>query len=115
MVRDLEPDEHVRISRLAAMAQGRTTKGGRLIVTNQRVLFRPRRFDRLFGAHDLTVSRAAVAAIEIAPRTRGPFDGGLRRRLAIRLRDGTEHLFVVNRVFQLAASLRSELFEDARS
>jgi hypothetical protein len=95
------------------MAQGRTTKGGRLIVTNHRVLFRPRRFDRLFGARDLTVPRAAVAAIEIAPRTRGLFDGGLRRRLAIRLRDGTEHLFVVNRAAQLVTVLRSELVDSS--
>ena len=92
------------------MAQGRTTKGGRLIVTNDRILFRPRRFDRLFGARDLAVPRAAVAEIEVAPRTRGLFDGGLRRRLAIRMGDGTEHLFVVNRAAQLAADLRSELF-----
>ncbi len=110
MVRDLGPEEEIRINRLAAMAQGRTTKGGRLIVTSHRVLFRPRRLDRLFGAHELTVSRAAVASIEVAPRTRGLFDGGLRHRLAIRLRDGTEHLFVVNRAHKLVAELRSELF-----
>jgi hypothetical protein len=74
VVRDLRPGEHVRISRLAAMVQGRITKGGRLIVTDQRVLFRPRRFDRLWGARDVSFPRAAVVAIEITPRTWGLFD-----------------------------------------
>ena len=85
------------------------TKGGRLLVTNQRVLFRPRAFDRLFGARDVSIPRSAVAEVNVAPRTHRLFNGGLRRRLAIRLRDGTEHFFVVNRVEALATSLSDEL------
>jgi hypothetical protein len=91
------------------MAQGRTTKGGRLLVTNHRVLFRPRAFDKLFGARDVSVPRSQVAGVDVAPRSRRLLHGGLRRRLVIRLRDGTEHLFVVNRVEALATSLRREL------
>ena len=105
----LGPDENVQFTQLAAMAQGRMTKGGKLFVTNHRVLFRPRRLDRLFGARDLSVPRSAVAAVDVAARTHGLFDGGLRRRLVIRLRDGTEHFFVVNRVEALVVKLRKEL------
>jgi hypothetical protein len=105
----LTADEHVQITRLASMAQGRMTKGGRLFVTNHRVLFRPHVIDRLFGARDVSMPRSEVAEVDVAPRTRGLFDGGLRRRLVIRLRDGNEHLFVVNRVEALASDLRREL------
>jgi hypothetical protein len=105
----LAPDEHVRLTRLAAMAQGRVTKGGRLVVTNQRVLFRPRALDKLFGARELSVPRSSVTGIDVAPRSRSLFDGGLRRRLVLGLHDGTEHRFVVNRVETLVTDLRREL------
>jgi hypothetical protein len=91
------------------MTQGRSTKGGRLLITNHRVLFFPRALDRWFGARPLAVPRSAVASVEVAARTGGLLDGGVRRRLTIRLRDGTDHFFVVNRVEILAAEIRREL------
>ena len=109
MTRGLAAGEHIKLNRLAAIAQGRMTKGGRLLVTNQRVLFQPRALDKLFGARELSVPRASVVSVDVAPRTRGLLNGGLRRRLVIRLHDGTEHLFVVNRVEPLVSTLRQEL------
>jgi hypothetical protein len=77
------------------------------------VLFRPRLLDRLWGAYDVSLPRAAVAAVEVVPRTWGLFDGGLRRRLAVQLVDGAVHLFVVNGVSEFVTKLRSELGEAA--
>lgn len=91
------------------MAQGRRTVGGRLSLTNHRLLFRSRMFDMLFGGRHLSVPRSAIKEVAVAPRTGGLLDGGLRRRLVVRLLDGTEHLFVVNRVEAVVASLRDEL------
>lgn len=109
MTQGLGLDEHVQIIRLAAIAQGRVTKGGRLLVTNHRALSARGRSTGYSGARDVSIPRSQVAEVRVAPRSRRLLDGGLRRRLVIRLRDDTEHLFVVNRAEALATTLRCEL------
>ena len=86
--------------------------GGRLRLEDGRLTFRPHRFDRATGGEGFDVSTSDVASVDSAPRRwglRGLLDGGVRRRLRIRLADGREMLLVVNRVERRVEELRSLL------
>ena len=81
--------------------------GGKLTVEGGWLVFRPHGVDRALDAHDFAVPLTEIAAFEIEPRNVGHFfGGGLRRRLAVVLRDGRRELFVVNKVEQTADELR---------
>ena len=80
----------------ANMTQGDRAVGGSLVVDSGRVSFRPHSLDRSTGGQLFDVPLVKVAAIDVVPRTFHPFDGGLRKRLRLRLDDGTEALFVVS-------------------
>lgn len=101
----LNPAEELLSSRFANHSQGRVARGGRLLLTSERLLFHPHLFDRLLGGRDLDLQRADVVDVDVAPRTGGRFDGGRRHRLRIRLRDGSVELFVVNDVKDVVEEL----------
>ena len=99
------------LANLAVAGQPRAL-GGRLRVEAGRLTFRPNRFDRATGGEGFDVSTSEVASVDSAPRRwglMGFFDGGVRRRLRIRLVDGREMLLVVNRVEMRAEQLRTLL------
>lgn len=110
---ELADGEQIAVTRLAGMAQGHRAPGGRLFLTNQRLAFRARLIDRIVGARDLSVPRAAIMDVSVAPRRSGFFTGGFRHRIVVRIRDGSEHYFVVNRPRAVAAALRAELDSDS--
>lgn len=106
---DLAPNEEIRLTRLAALSEGRTAKGGRLFVTTDRVVFRPGLRSRIFGAAAVSIPRSAIAAVQVEPRRSGLFTGGFRHRLVVRLDDGTHYHFAVNRPQTFARALNAEL------
>ena len=53
--------------------------------------------------------RESVIGVDVSGRSAHPFAGFLRRRLRLRLADGSAELFVVNHVDRLAEYLRNEL------
>jgi hypothetical protein len=106
---ELAADEQIRRTWLAARSKERTATGGRLFLTNQRVVFRPGLRNRIFGADEVSFERSAIVDVQVEPQRSGLFNGGFRHRVLVRLNDGIEHHFVVNRPQTFASALRAEL------
>ena len=75
--------------------------GGRLFLTNQRLLFTPNRFDDATDGASLSCPVTHVADVAVEPSgLAAPLLGRtarLRRRRRVELQDGRVELFVVNR------------------
>jgi hypothetical protein len=106
---ELLPGEVIEWKRGAARSiQERTTNAGMLYVTSMRVVFVPNVFN-LRSRSEWETSRSAIAAVDEKAPTHVPFSGGMRRRLTLELRDGSEQFFVVNKVEQAVPAIRSLL------
>jgi hypothetical protein len=79
--------------------------GGHLQVEDGRLRFEPHGFDAATGGRGVDVDLRDVHEVDVAPLAGDVFGGGLRRRLRVRLRDGTDVLFVVSRVRQRVEEL----------
>jgi hypothetical protein len=114
----LEPGEQLRFDALANHAGGsslygfKAASGGRLVVTDRRVFFKPSRLDAVFSKKGWECPVDAVTGIEVVDRDGGDvLSGGMRDRLGLRTADGLE-VFVVNRLEDKMAELRP-LFPNA--
>lgn len=85
----------------ANMTQGDIAVGGKLAVADGRLTFRPHGLDRSIGGTAFDVLLTDIVSLDMAPRTFDLFNGGMRKRLRVRLVDGVEALFVVNRVVKV--------------
>ena len=83
----------------------RRAVGGRLFVSTQRLVFCPHRLDAATGGETWALPRSAVTQVGVRPKGGDTFGGGLRDRLAIGVAEGSELLFVVNRLPSVAAEL----------
>ncbi len=92
----LEPGEVEQLALLANHSVGWRAVGGKLVVTDRRLVFRPNRVDRGLGGKVWTAPLGAILEVGRKPPTFGLFNGGLRSRLRIVTSDGAEHLFVVD-------------------
>jgi hypothetical protein len=93
---DLRPGERAIETYRANRSQGLRAVGGHLLLTDQRVVFYPHKFDSAIGGRPWECDLKSISKVSTAPRGRNPFDGSIRRRLQI---DGqTTELFVVNKV-----------------
>jgi hypothetical protein len=81
----------------ANMTQGETAVGGKLAVADDRLTFTPHGLDTSIGGTVFDALLISIVSIDMAPRTFELFNGGMRKRLRLRLVDGVEALFVVNR------------------
>jgi hypothetical protein len=106
---ELGPNEEVRLTRLAALSEGRTAKGGRLIVTTNRVIFRPGLRSRITGVAPVSIPRSAIASVQVEPERSGLFNGGFRHRLVVQLDDQTRYHFAVNRPQAFTSAFNAEL------
>ena len=93
---------------------GRTEAvGGRVFLTNKRVIFMANRFDHAAGGDDWSRPLTDIVVVSIEPRSFGiPLvtpDVDLRRRLRMECRDGTVELFVVNHVEDAADRVRAAI------
>jgi hypothetical protein len=85
--------------------------GGRLFLTNERLIFSPTIVDRLLKAKEWSCARSEVLAVTVAPRTTAqPLSGGMRHRLCVETSDGSVEQFVVNNVDQAVADLHEAIF-----
>lgn len=101
-----QPDEVIRWQANANRVTGRSTAGGRLFVTDRRILFQPNRIDSMIGRKLWECSRDAVTGIDSVGRgTSGVMAGALRERLEVETVDGNE-IFVVNKLAKKIAELR---------
>ena len=87
--------------------------GGRLFLTNRRLVFVPNRFDDATGGDPWSCTTTDIAAVAVEPsRSTIPFFGWtaqLRRRLRVEPHGADAELFVVNRVEEAASTLRAAM------
>ena len=107
----LEPGEQVRETWLANHTQhAQRATGGRLYLTDRRLVFEPHAVDRALDGKVWSVPLRIVTGVDRSERDLSHFfGGGLRRRLRVRLDDGSEWFFVVNRTRRCAETLRGHL------
>lgn len=89
--------------------------GGKLFVTNQRIIFIPNKADHNFGGNSVEVTHEQVSSIFVKERSISImelFSGGLRDRLGIRLADGTEHLFVVSKLSDTQSDIEGTMSDE---
>ena len=101
-----EPAEEVVWSQAANRLKdsGRAV-GGKLFLTDRRLIFCPHWVDAATGGREWQVPLERVAAIGTIPK--GSPGGGMRDRLAIELADGGRERFVVNRLGEVVARLNT--------
>jgi hypothetical protein len=85
--------------------------GGKLFLTDRRIIFVPHRFDESTGGKSWSRDLKDIAGVAIEPSSFGipivpSTIARFRRRLRIEERNGPVELFVVNRVAQVASSIR---------
>lgn len=106
---ELEAREHVRWSRFANRTQSKhRAVGGRLFLTEHRLLFEPNRFDALTGGGSFCIHLRDVVSVDVEPPGTGNvFSGGLLRpRLRLDFQHADPELFVVNGLDQVVDLLR---------
>jgi hypothetical protein len=102
----LETGETIRWQSSAGRSVNRwITSGGRLTVTDRRVVFQPNRFDTATGKKPWECPLASVAGFEAVDRDLTALAGGTRKRLGIQTSEGVE-LFVVNDLDDKVLELR---------
>jgi hypothetical protein len=103
-----EPGEHVVWSQGVNRTQSNSRAvGGKLFLTDRRLIFCPHLFDAATGGEPWEVRLAEISGVGIAPKTPELLSGGIRDRLQIELTDGAVEPFVVNHVQQVVAQLEA--------
>jgi hypothetical protein len=78
--------------------------GGHLVGTTGHAQFTPHRFDADRGGEEWGAELREIETVGKMPRTWNRYDGGLRVRLELTMRDGHSELFVVPKVDRVIAS-----------
>jgi hypothetical protein len=100
----LHRGEVVRWNKPAGQTVGPAVAAGRIYVTDRRFIFCPNPWSHRFDAVRFPLD--AIQSIDIIARTGQPYNGGLRRRMRVRLTTGAEYLFWTKRVDQRAEEIR---------
>jgi len=101
-----EDGETVEWSKLANRSQSRNRAvGGKLYLTDRRLLFCPHWIDAAFGGRTWNCERSQVQAIGTEPKS-GGLGGGMRDRLRIEVVGGDAELFVVKDLDAIVEHLR---------
>jgi hypothetical protein len=93
----LMDSEKLLWEKFANRTQGRRSVGGRLYLTNTRLIFQPHRLDAALNGQSWIAPLNQIQEVVVEPPDGGRFNGGMRTRLLIRTDAGTDH-FVVNHV-----------------
>ena len=86
--------------------------GGKLFITNQRIIFTTNVIDDKLGGKSFAKAREDVDYIFIKERKLSfteLFSGGLVNRLGLKLKDNSEVFFVVNELDKTINSIKTEL------
>ena len=70
------------------------------------MLFYPHKLDSSTGGKNWECDLVSITSVGLAERSFNPFDGAMRRRLAIEC-DGVTDFFVVNKAESIAAAIRN--------
>ena len=113
---EAEPGEQVAWSQLANRTQSsQRAVGGKLFLTDRRLLFCPHWVDTATGGKRWSLALADVTGVGIRPKGGDRLGGGLRDRLRIDSVDGDQHLFVVKRLDEVIARLKTATEKPAQS
>ena len=105
----LETGEAVVLSIAANHSVGATTRGGKLWLTNKRLVFAPHALDRGLGASSVSIPLSQIKDVGKEAAGCSPlkiFSGGIRSRLRIETVEGKVYLFVVNGLERVVAQIR---------
>jgi hypothetical protein len=106
---DLLPGETVRYTYAANRANSWRSIGGRLSVTDKRMVFRPHRVDALFHAQPWSCRLQDVASVNVAAKQLNAKEMGVRNRLQITLQDGHQEKFLVRDLDQVIVDLQAHI------
>ena len=105
---EAEPDERVVWSQLANRVQSsHRAVGGKLFLTDRRLVFCPHWVDAATGGKTWSLPLANIARVGITPKGGDRFAGGLRDRLRVELVDGGQQLFVIKRLDEVVERLEA--------
>lgn len=107
-----EPGEVEAWSAAANRTQGGRAVGGKLYLTNRRLLFTPNFVDRFLRGRPWSVPLVDIVSVNTSPPGEfktGPFSGSSRERLKVELRDGEIDLFVVKECAEVARRVGAAL------
>jgi hypothetical protein len=105
---EAEPDERIVWSQLANRVQSsHRAVGGKLFLTDRRLVFCPHWVDAALGGKAWSLPVADIAGVGITPKGGDLFAGGLRDRLRIELVEGGEQLFVIKHLDDVVARLEA--------
>jgi hypothetical protein len=93
--------------------QGSRGRGGRLLITSERLVFIAVAGSRARGAKDWQIEFRDVLKADVAPRGYALWDGSLRRRLRIFDSSGLVEYFVVWRPKELAKAINGLMLKNA--
>ena len=104
---DLSQSETVVWNRAANRTQSRgRAVGGRLYLTQERLVFEPNRLDALTGGAGWQTPLGRIAGVGSQAPDGNAFSGGMRTRLRLDLADGSVELFVVNHLDDVVRTIR---------
>lgn len=83
--------------------------GGKLFVTDRRLLFTPHLFDSMLGGETREIFPAEIAGVSAQNAGGDTSGGGLRKRLRIDLKNGVTELFVINKLDKIIDKLQSHI------
>ena len=106
---DAEEGEIVLWHIPANQTQGSLARGGRLYLTNQRLLFCPHLVDYVLRGKRWAARLDAIVVIDKQRKDFHPLSGGVVDRLRITGRDGESALFVVWNVDEVINRLRAAI------
>jgi hypothetical protein len=91
-----------RVRRFASHLVDEAARGGRLVITDDSLRFRPSRCGRVTGGQILHIDLSDIALVDVP-------DVKPRRQLRVTRRDGTTEYFIVNRVDSVVQELQTLL------
>lgn len=91
----LEDGESVVVQTRGSLVD-RISRGGTMTLTTRRLIFDPNSIELTLKVGRRVWESSDIVSVEVAPRGANLFGGAVRRRLRLRLADGTNELFVVN-------------------
>lgn len=112
---DARPGERMLWSARANRTQGARAVGGVLFLTSERLLFAPHLLDAALGGKPCAIELASVVAVDKHRKGANPLGGGMRDRLRVTSADGSEEMFVVNRLDAVIERLREAQEQPGRA
>jgi hypothetical protein len=104
----LHPGEQVLETFRANRSQGWRAVGGRLVLTDRRLVFVPHAVERATGGKVWEQPLTSMTTVSLAARGWGPLDGSLRRRVMVASGDERSY-FVVGKASDVIAKVQAAL------